>query len=404
MQPLRPLLLFILFMAMILALFISRSALSIAMVLFVLVGCVHRDFIQQCRNFLSTPVLWSMSLLFFFPLISGLWSEDKKQWVDMLLIKLPLLFLPFAFAAPFNLSSRQWRLIAVFFISTVMIATGWSFIQYLADPAGINKGYLQSSVLVTPLENDHVRFSWLLVVAIILCGWLFTMEKRKTVFSWLFIFLGVLLIGYLHLLAARTGLLCLYISMFCFCAWLIFRSGNRKYGVALLVICLSLPVVAFLLVPSFQNRIKYMQYEMEYFSKAHYLPGGNDPLRIISLKAGWELLKKEPVMGVGFGDIGAETRNWYDANYPGIWEKQKIYPSSEWLMYGAGCGIPGICVFTLVVLIPFFERGKWITWFLLNISAAVAFTTDIALEVQFGVFAWSFTVLWWWKWMKEQKI
>jgi hypothetical protein len=107
---------------------------------------------------------------------------------------------------------------------------------------------------------------------------------------------------------------------------------------------------------------------------------------------------------VGFGDIGAETRNWYDANYPGIWEKQKIYPSSEWLMYGAGCGIPGICVFTLVVLIPFFQRGKWITWFLLNISAAVAFTTDIALEVQFGVFAWSFTVLWWWKWMIEQKI
>jgi hypothetical protein len=38
----------------------------------------------------------------------------------------------------------------------------------------------------------------------------------------------------------------------------------------------------------------------------------------------------------------------------------------------------------------------------LNIIAAFSFLFDIGLEVQFGVFIYSFLVLWLWKWRMEE--
>jgi hypothetical protein len=86
-------------------------------------------------------------------------------------------------------------------------------------------------------------------------------------------------------------------------------------------------------------------------------------------------------------------------------EADKIKPSSEWLMYGAGCGWPGILIFSFVMIVPFFIRTKnKLLWWFLNATAAFSFLFDIGLEVQFGVFIYSFVILWWWKWMETEKM
>ena len=94
---------FILFIVMTGALFISRALLSASMIVFILVSFLHSNSKKQVYDFFSTPLLWGMSVLFLIPFISGLWSSDKKEWLDMIRIKLPLLFLPIAFASPFSL-------------------------------------------------------------------------------------------------------------------------------------------------------------------------------------------------------------------------------------------------------------------------------------------------------------
>ena len=43
-------------------------------------------------------------------------------------------------------------------------------------------------------------------------------------------------------------------------------------------------------------------------------------------------------------------------------------------------------------------------WWLLNGTAAFSFLFDIGLEVQFGVFIYSFIILWWWKWLNVEKV
>ncbi|MEI9807142.1 MAG: hypothetical protein WDO16_04205 [Bacteroidota bacterium] len=86
--------------------------------------------------------------------------------------------------------------------------------------------------------------------------------------------------------------------------------------------------------------------------------------------------------GVGFGDILPKTREWYNINYPQMSQQDRILPGSEWLIYGAGCGIPGFLIFTFVLLTPFFVRVKnKERWWLLNGLVAVSFLFDIGLEV-----------------------
>jgi hypothetical protein len=180
---------------------------------------------------------------------------------------------------------------------------------------------------------------------------------------------------------------------------------NRKYTIPLLLILLLTPVMAYLVLPSFRNRISYIRYDYSFLKESKYVPGANDVVRTISLRVGWKLMNREPILGVGFGDIRNEMHSIYRDQYPRMEERDKILPSSEWLMYGAGSGWVGFILFTVVMIIPFFvwvHDKSW--WILLNLTAALSFLFDIGLEVQFGVFIYVFMVCWWYKWMVTEKI
>jgi O-antigen ligase len=397
---------FILLIMMMAALFFSRAGLSVCMVAFVAVSFAHTDFKKHIRCFFSSPLLWGMSLLFLLPLLSGLWSGDKKEWATIIQIKIPLLFMPLAFAGPFQFSKKQGEWLRYIFIGLVTTGTLWSMFYYLPDAAAINESYLRAKSIVTPLENDHVRFSWLVSVSILLAGWL-CVDKR-TGNKWLSVLAGIIatwLVVFLHLLVVRTGLFSFYIMVAGTAIWLLSRKIKTQYGIALIILLLSLPLVAYKVMPTFQNRVKYFLYDKGYFEKANYLPGSTDAVRVISLKAGWNVIKQEPVTGAGFGDVLTKTKKWYQGNYPGMIDRDKIYPSSEWLMYGAGCGWPGFILFSFCMLIPFCIKTKnKLLWWLLNATAAFSFLFDIGLEVQFGVFIYSFIILWWWKWLNAEKM
>ena len=395
---------FVLFLTMISSLFFSRFLLSASMIAFILVSVIHPELKTQVRQFFSNPLLWGMSLLFFIPLLSGLWSIDNEQWIDIMRIKLPLLLLPFAFAGKWELTQKQWDWVGYFFIGCILAGSLWTFFQYLPESKTVDQHYLQAKTMVTPLENDHVRFSWLVSVAILLCGWFF-IKQRAQRSAYLFLITGTWFIIFLHLLAARTGLFSFYLKVIITAGWLVTTRKKRITALILLAVFAILPVIAYKTIPSFHNRVSFFLYEKGFFEKLNYLPGGNDAMRFISMKAGIDLMKEHPIGGTGFGDIQAETREWYELNYPGMKDDDKILPGSEWLIYGAGCGWPGILVFTFCMLIPFFIKAReklW--WWLLNSTAAFSFLFDIGLEVQFGVFIYAFVILWWGKWLKVGKL
>ncbi len=309
------------------ALFFSRAVLSVSMIAFVAFSFFHTGIKRQLFHFISSPLLWGMSLLFFIPFLSGLWSGDKKEWAEIVLIKLPLLMLPLAFAAPSGsnwnqLQKKQWERLGYFFILLVTAATCWCMFHYLSNATEINESYLQAKSIVTPLENDHVRFSWLVSVGILLAGWLCIVNRKENKWlSCLLAFVTIWLIIFLHILAARTGLFSFYSMAIGTVGWLFFRkrspvafAWHSRFAIIMLVI--ALPFVAYQVIPTFQNRVKYFLYDKDFFTKGHYLPGSTDGVRIISIKAGWAMMQEQPATGTGFGDVLIKAKKWYRENYP----------------------------------------------------------------------------------------
>jgi len=394
--------LFLSITAMLGGLLFSRALLSSGLIFFAAINLFHRNILQQLKTFFTSPLLWSMSLLFVLPAISGFWSEDLAQWSKILLIKLPLLLLPFCFAGEINFKFKDWEKISFVFLLLMVGGICRSLWQYAQNINDINAAYLKAYTIETPLGNDHVRFSLLVVIAIFTIIFLlaengknFKMITRNLLFA-----LAIINIIYLHVLAVRTGLICFYLGAFIFLIWMMSQHIRKTFF--LLILVFLLPIASYFIFPTFKNKIHYLKYDLSFVQKNIYVPGSNDGNRFASIKAGGELLKQNPFAGVGFGDIKSETDKFYETKFPRMSTNDKILPSSEWMIYGAGTGWLGVIFFSFILLIPFFlkELRKNIFWTLLNIFIAFSYLFDIGLEVQYGVFVHSFIILWWYKWLQ----
>jgi O-antigen ligase len=393
----------------ILILFISTYSfisLSLATIFFIISCCFHSKILQQFKNLFHQPVLWSISLLFIIPFISGLWSQNISAWADIMQDKLPLLLFPLSFAGLWQLRKKQWLIIALTYLAVIIIGSMYGVYNYLLDMEAVHESYLRAKTIPTPFNNDHLRFSIAVAVAILMSAFLIeriTINKYKFILILLILFLTI----YLHLLAARTGLLCLYIFLFLYIIKMLFTKSKNLLKGAIASAIILLPIAAYLLLPTFQNRIKYIRYDLSYGTQNLYLPGGNDANRILSLKAGWYILKNNP-FGVGAGDIQQITFEWYDKNVPDMLHQDKLYPSSEWLMYGAAAGWPGVVIFSaIIIFLLFYSKSRYrFYWMNLQLFFIVGFAIDTSLGIQYGIFLFCFLSLLWWKFSEEsiQKI
>jgi len=387
----------------VLSLFVSRAGLSITMIAFIVVTSLHRDLPAQLKRLVHTPLLFGMSLLFLLPLVSGIWSDDQQQWTSILRIKLPLLFFPLAFAGSWKLEDRHWRILAGFFVLCVAVGAAWSAGGYLLDYAGHNEAFLRAKTFATPLQDDHVRFSWLAAVAVFTCMLLWPQASR--VLRGLLFTTALGLVLYLHVLATRTGLGAFYLGLALYVLHLAWKRRSLAAAALLALALTAAPLLAWQFLPSFRNRVQYIRYDIDNSVRRDaYLPGANDGSRFLSIRAGWELLQAHP-FGVGFGDIFPATNDWYDRHVPQMRADDRKYPHSEWLIYGVGTGWIGFAAFTFVQVIPLLYRRirHRIGWLILNAGATFSFLFDIGLEVQYGVYLYVFLVLWWWKWLSAGK-
>jgi hypothetical protein len=105
-------------------------------------------------------------------------------------------------------------------------------------------------------------------------------------------------------------------------------------------------------------------------------------------------MNNKPV-GAGAGDLKAEVNKWFSNNAPAVPIKDRFYPSNEWLIYGAYAGWVGLFLFTLIMVIPFLiiPANYKFYWFAFNATAIISFIVDMGLEVQYGIFLYSFLVL-----------
>ncbi len=376
---------------MILGLFCSRALLSVGIFVFFLAAPFRLGWRDWLRRAVSDPLVWILGSWWLLPVVSGLWSADQQAWMDIVRIKLPLLLLPMGWVG-LSFTRRSFVLIGWTLFVLCSLGVLYSLADAFWGSTDTIQSYLSGKTLRTPLDNDRVRFSWLLVG--ILCWLQLQWHSETARMRSLIIGLSVFLVLFLHVLAVRIGLLCLYMLVF---FWLVRMLSNpdwRKWAVVYLLILFLSPVMMYFFLPTFRARVDYIRYDWSYTMQGKYLPGGNDAIRVQSLQVAGAVLCDHPVVGVGFGDIRSAMEASYQQVTPGLSATDRIYPANEWAVYGVGMGWVGLISFTATVFSLFFVSSTnvflWRGWVLATVLSMV---TDIGLEVQYGVFLIPFLLL-----------
>lgn len=302
------------------------------------------------QNFIQRRAFLALTFFFWFVLISSAWSSDVGFTLERLRLRLPFLILPLAFSKypPLSILEKN-RIFQVFalFISAWLLGI---LINYWLHPQEVM--HLLSIGKPMPGMRDHIRFSLLGAFAFAVCLEFWQTQTTKTRWYWallaLFLFVG------LHILSVRSGIIAVYIVLIFKSLYWIFEQ--KKYILSILAIALIsvAPYIAYQKIGSFRQRIDYMRWDLAMYNQ-NDMYKKSDSERLVSLKIGIEIFQKNPIFGVGAGDVWREATAIYKRDYPQL--EPKI-PHNQFIMTLAGMGILGLLGFIGALFYPIYALRK----------------------------------------------
>lgn len=304
-------------------------------------------FSANLRSF--TPFAWFV-LFFFVTLLSAFASSDLDAGFAKVQLRLPYLLLPFVFFA--NRSLSQIALHFFFWVYVVLTAAvmigvlGNYALHFDQITETLNHG---KSV---PTPSNHIRFS-LFVSFAALAGIYAAGQKvfAASLRSLLILSTCILVLG-LHLLAVRSGLLLFYVGILYLAVMVWYQRIPRRWLIPVVLLAMLVPVAAYKLLPSLENRINYMAYDLENYFDGN-IGSFSDGDRLRSMVVGWELVKKHPWTGCGVGDIEPAAKAMYAEVYePGT---NVRLPHNQLLFFLATTGWLGTLLTLPAFLLAYFR-------------------------------------------------
>ena len=127
-------------------------------------------------------------------------------------------------------------------------------------------------------------------------------------------------------------------------------------GIVGLAVLLSIPVIAYKTLPTFQGKVDYFSYDMFMYERGE---GANlsDSGRLASLDAGWEITKDNWLWGVGTANIRSEVDQFFQEKYPDY--PEVFMPQNQFLFSWAATGILGFLLTVFAFFYPVFYFGEW---------------------------------------------
>ena len=368
----------------------SRALLSMGMGLFVLNSLWKCDYKSlMANNWIRTSLLFGLLLL-----VSFLWSADRNYFWEHLQVKIPLFFLPIAFATAPRFSHVQLKKLILISLLIGIIAASYSFYFFITQYAFYVEQYRFAHSLPTLAYGNYIQLSLLIVFicffALINIG-LFEQKGSK-----ILLFLAVLLLLlFIHVIASKLALLALYIGLFMYALHLGYKY-HWRYCFALLLAFVGCFAIAYSTIGTFKNKIGYMYYSALQFTQAESAekldPNYSDIGRLISYRVAVQEIKKAPIFGFGEGDVMQTMKNGYHQSFPQVPEDKMLLPHNQLLITLLSIGCVGLLLFITYILIPFWTVYKHYPFIaLLFVTIQIlGLLVEPALEIQSGVFVYIF--------------
>ncbi|MCH8904645.1 MAG: O-antigen ligase family protein [Bacteroidetes bacterium] len=374
------------FAVIIISLISSRFMITMGMILLIANVVIRRDVLTSLASFFSNKILLLITSLFILHLISGLISADQEYYLERLRLKLPFLFLPFAIGSLQKFSKQLYRSILYLFFLTILAISIGSFINYLMNFEVITEGYNKAQVLPTAI--NHIRFSLMVAFAIVVGIFLYKWKYKLLGNFERYLILGgvIFLFAFIHILSVRSGLLSLYISILFLIGWTIYTSRKYLLGGALLVLLIAVPISAFYLVPSFNNKINYTLYDLHQYRKGKNPSELSDAKRLVSMDIGIRIGLENPVFGIGIGDLKDEMKERYAEYFPDISSNKRIMPHNQFIVFFAGFGFIGLIWLILVTFFPLVIKRYYTDplFIAFNLIILSSFLAEATIENQLG--------------------
>ncbi len=358
----------------------SKFLLSVSMIVLLLLGLQNKNVLSL---FWKNKAYVSISLIFFIILLSGLYSSNLNYWLERVQIKLPLLVLPIAFAGLPHFSLRELCLLLYAFLGIIFLCSLGVGINYFMHYEEINLAIKQSQAMPTPI--NHIRFSLLMALSIISGGYLI---KERFYFKkeWekgLIIGLTLFLLFFIHVLSVRSGILSLYGVIGVMAIRYPFVTGRWKLGLFLMIGVISLPIIAYNLLPSFKTKAELLVWNYKMYQEGK-IEEYSDTKRLVSYEMGLKVGNQNPIIGVGAGDIKEEVDRVFQENYPKI---EPLFPHNQFLFFYAATGILGTLIFIGAFLFPlFYQKNNNLSFILaLHVVVFFSFLVENTLETSVGV-------------------
>lgn len=325
-----------------------------------------------------------LCLVFLIVLGTSFYSENVNDLFWQLKLKLPFLVLPLAFLVLPTLTKRQYYGLYYFLIALIGVSSVFVLVNYLSNFDQITKSIVVGKSIPTPI--DHIKFSLAVAISII-AGLVLIIEKFVFRYSWerpILIGIVIFLFIIIHILSVRSGLVALYLALGVVGVRYLITARNKLPFVVAAFLLLASPFIAYTFVPSFKNKINYMIWDLKMHKEGK---GENysDSGRIRSITVGWELAKKTPFFGVGFGDVRDQCKSMYIEKYGH--QSQSLFPHNQYLTIFLASGIIGLFFFMFALLQPIFYNKAYREPAFLGFSVIfwVSFLVENTIERSYSI-------------------
>ncbi len=328
---------------------------SVCMIAFTILAIIEaqKNDSFSFRSFITDKSFAGLLLVFVAILFSGINSSDQQQWLLQIRLKLPFLFLPFAFFIfkPW-IDQKIHRWIHYTFIAIAFLSTFDVIGSFLVDKEAILKGLGKGKSIPTPL--DHIHYSIMVAYAVVSAAILAILEPIKKR-RWILFSISIYLFAFMHFLSVRTGLVLSYAGIALTLVWYVITHKKYLLGFGIAAILAAIPFIAYKAVPSFEKKINYMFWDLAQYKKGK----GNsysDSERLMSYAISFDLIKESPIVGHGIGDLRPIMMERHKEKYG---QKDKyIYPHNQYLYILTCMGILGALIFFYGLFTPLLYTRK----------------------------------------------
>ncbi len=308
------------------------------------------------RRIETFPVFFAFTGVFVLYVVSGMHSDDLREWWRHVWNSLPYLLIPFGLYAWRHVNGIVWQRLLYIYIGVCVFSACTVLADYALNFEEYNALYNVGKTIPTPVI--HVRYSYFIALASVLAFALWlkgTLPATRT--RVITAAMGVFLAVFVHILAVRTGLLAFYGGILTLILITIIHDRRWKLALAVAGMIGVMMLIAYQNFPSLTNKIAYVRYDLQMLFDRGATAEYSDNVRITSIRHGISLIKEHPVTGTGIGDLRQSMEAKYTRYNPDFPPEQRYPPISQYIYVFTAFGIAGGLLYFVFLLYPVF-RGR----------------------------------------------